>query len=67
MAIQGNTVNNNSNEGIRMDAGSTGNIIEGNTALGNQFDLADYNPLPCMNTWMNNTFVTVNGASACIQ
>jgi parallel beta-helix repeat protein len=56
--IQGNTTSLNF-VGISVDAGHTGNTLQGNTALTNRdYDLADWNGNCAANAWSNNTFVT---------
>jgi parallel beta-helix repeat protein len=66
--VVGNTATGNGSYGIHVQPGSTGNQILGNTATGNSPDLADNNPLPCVNTWQGNTFATTGGAgAACIR
>jgi parallel beta-helix repeat protein len=59
--ISGNTLSNNHGNfgmGIMIDAAvDSGNLIQGNTALGNDTDLGAFNSA-CTNTWINNTFVT---------
>jgi parallel beta-helix repeat protein len=57
--IAGNNSLGNFVAGIWIDGqgDNSGNVIQGNTALSNGGDLADFNPA-CVNTWTNNTFVT---------
>jgi parallel beta-helix repeat protein len=54
-----NTFNRNS-EGIRINPGSTGNLLDSNTALLNQLDVTDYNLPAHVNTWTGNNFATDN-------
>ncbi|WP_444917606.1 hypothetical protein [Microbulbifer sp. JMSA003] len=43
--------------------GQSGNVIVGNVATyNNTADLADFNPEPCLNTWVGNTADVVEGA-----
>lgn len=69
--IRGNTANANSQDGIQVSDGSTGNTIRGNTTLGNNtsggtfFDLEDDNANCDSNVWQGNDFATSN--QACIQ
>ena len=61
--VQGNQTIGNDDNGIVVDAGSTGNLFEGNLATGNPgLDLEDVNlpANPCPNTWRGNVFVTDN-------
>ena len=61
--VQGNKTIGNDDNGIVVDAGSTGNHFEGNQAAGNPgLDLEDVNlpANPCPNTWRGNDFVTDN-------
>lgn len=69
--VRSNTANNNVRFGINIRT-SSNNLLQGNTALGNgNTDLLDNNlslaPLPCNNTWKNNTFVTKQDPGGCIQ
>jgi parallel beta-helix repeat protein len=62
--IQGNTVTLNV-LGIWDEAGATGNMIQGNTALNNgNWDLEDDNANCDSNAWSSNKFVTDNVAGA---
>jgi parallel beta-helix repeat protein len=57
--LAGNTADDNLFNGIFIDFGSTGNVIHGNTALGNgEFDLFDDNPNCDANKWSGNHFNT---------
>ena len=59
--VQGNKTIGNDDNGIVVDAGSTGNHFEGNQATGNPgLDLEDVNLPACLNTWRGNNFVTDN-------
>lgn len=68
--IQGNTVENNAADGIRV--ASTGNTISGNTSTGNDafpaitaYDMEDVNSACDSNSWTGNTFGTSN--ESCIK
>ena len=84
--VRGNTTNQNEFDGItvlgRVDIGGSipaGNLIQGNTALGNFDDdlsehLFDINSIPtdivdgeCKNNWKGNTFVSQEGPTPCIE
>jgi parallel beta-helix repeat protein len=61
--VLGNKTIGNDDNGIVVDAGSTGNHFDGNQATGNPgLDLEDVNlpANPCPNTWRGNVFVTDN-------
>jgi len=70
-----NTVDSNVSLGIEVDALSSGNIFEDNTALGNSansgnpFDLVDETVDPdCANKWTDNSFNFINSTSpGCIK
>ena len=64
--LNGNTAEQNANDGIEAQSGAELNLIEGNHASGNfVLDLADNNPQGCKNTWYHNNFGTKN--KSCIQ
>jgi hypothetical protein len=48
-----------------MEVGGTGNILKGNTALGNNPDLQDDTGACILNHWRNNNFTT--STPACIH
>jgi parallel beta-helix repeat protein len=58
--LKANIVRRNGGTGIRVQAGSTQNLAQGNTAQQNSvLDVADLNPDPCTdNTWKSNNFAT---------
>lgn len=60
--IADNVANDNTTNGISIDARATSNTITGNRANGNgRFDGHDNNPQPCDdNTWEGNDFGTAN-------
>jgi parallel beta-helix repeat protein len=59
--LNNNEANDNTFIGIGLNPGSTGNQINGNTALGNGlFDLFDANPDCDDNQWKGNEFDTAN-------
>ena len=59
--LNGNTADQNANDGIEAQSGAVMNLIEGNHATGNVvLDLADNNPQGCKNTWYRNSFGTRN-------
>ena len=57
------TVHASAGTGIHLDSRSDNNRIEGNTALGNHFDLADEGGTG--NCWTNNTYETSTGDVSC--
>jgi parallel beta-helix repeat protein len=64
--VQDNKVNGNYNSGIRIEAGSTGNVVANNVAEGNLgYDLQDDNTGCDNNRWLDNVFFTSN--QACIH
>ena len=69
--ILDNTLTGNTEYGIRVNPGSSENVIEGNTASGHKVDLGDFNLPACINTWESNTFVTDSESdgpgAGCIQ
>jgi parallel beta-helix repeat protein len=69
--VRQNTIDSNGSIGIEVGTGSgtaSGNMIEGNTALGNAVDLLDSNGCPSPNTWTHNSFFSSNPATpSCIQ
>ena len=64
--LEGNTANDNTDQGIRVEAGSTDNEITANQTLGNGgFDLFDGHGDCASNIWSSNIFVTSD--PACIS
>lgn len=64
--VHDNRVNGNYNSGIRIEAGSTGNVVADNVAAGNLgYDLQDDNIGCDNNRWLDNVFFTSN--QACIH
>jgi parallel beta-helix repeat protein len=74
---KGNTVrdviaHNNGRFGIAIGANreeARGNVFQSNSATGNGWhDMHDNNALPCVNTWIDNAFVSSGGnGAACIE
>jgi parallel beta-helix repeat protein len=59
--VEDNKVNGNYNSGIRIEAGSTGNVVANNVAEGNLgYDLQDDNIGCDNNRWLDNVFSTSN-------
>jgi parallel beta-helix repeat protein len=61
--VKRNTVTNNGNAGIDLDANSDGNQIIGNSASGHTYDLR--NEGGASNCWQNNTYTTSQGTISC--
>jgi parallel beta-helix repeat protein len=64
--VRSNTTNNNSGNGIKLDSGSAGNLIQNNHASGNgEFDARDGNGDLVSNTWQGNECTTDSPDGLC--